>query len=290
MPDERNELTRQAPAPRTIVDPAADWVASNVVLKAGQWGFEADTGQVKLGDGTTAWNDLDYFGEAEGGGLNLAGEDSTVNSLRAAEDATPGLNAGGFAAGSYAPVSIHPNSRGSLVAGYFGPGASLELGSSANGATVIGNRSFATTNVSGRGAFVSGYAGGNNTVSGNGAHLLGALPYGQNANLTGNGSAFIGYKGYDITFPADGVVASGKGAIVLGSSPYGPDKMQATADGAVQVGAGVNNQEFSLAVGAALRLNAAVPTTEKRNGDIWMDGNDVFIRSGGVDKNITTLT
>jgi hypothetical protein len=68
MPNERNQLTRQAASPDTITDPAADWVASNWILQAGQWGFETDTGKVKLGDGVTPWNDLGYFGGSGGGG------------------------------------------------------------------------------------------------------------------------------------------------------------------------------------------------------------------------------
>jgi hypothetical protein len=40
---------------------AAAWTAANPTLASGEWGKETDTGKVKLGDGSTAWNSLGYF-------------------------------------------------------------------------------------------------------------------------------------------------------------------------------------------------------------------------------------
>jgi hypothetical protein len=42
-------------------DTAAAWSAANPTLAAGEFGFETDTGYLKIGDGTTLWNALDYF-------------------------------------------------------------------------------------------------------------------------------------------------------------------------------------------------------------------------------------
>jgi hypothetical protein len=39
---------------------AAEWAESNVILGDGEIGFERDTGEIKFGDGLTAWNDLPY--------------------------------------------------------------------------------------------------------------------------------------------------------------------------------------------------------------------------------------
>ena len=55
---------------------AAQWAALNPVLKPGELGFEKDTKIIKLGDGVTAWNDLDlgYLRKAGGtmtGALSL---------------------------------------------------------------------------------------------------------------------------------------------------------------------------------------------------------------------------
>jgi ribosomal protein L35AE/L33A len=41
-------------------DTAANWATVNPVLGAGEEGYETDTGLSKIGDGTTAWNDVEY--------------------------------------------------------------------------------------------------------------------------------------------------------------------------------------------------------------------------------------
>ena len=46
-------------------DTAADWLAANPVLAEGEMGVELDTGKQKLGDGTTVWIDLSYWGRVE---------------------------------------------------------------------------------------------------------------------------------------------------------------------------------------------------------------------------------
>lgn len=42
-------------------DTAANWTSNNPTLRAGEIGFETDTGKVKIGDGATAWTSLAYF-------------------------------------------------------------------------------------------------------------------------------------------------------------------------------------------------------------------------------------
>jgi hypothetical protein len=41
-------------------DTAANWLSVNPILAAGEEGFETDTGLSKVGNGTLAWEDLDY--------------------------------------------------------------------------------------------------------------------------------------------------------------------------------------------------------------------------------------
>ena len=41
-------------------DTASNWASNNPTLAQGEPGFETDTGKIKYGDGTTAWNSLDY--------------------------------------------------------------------------------------------------------------------------------------------------------------------------------------------------------------------------------------
>ena len=43
-------------------DTAANWTSTNPTLGSGEWGFETDTGKVKIGDGSTAWASLAYKG------------------------------------------------------------------------------------------------------------------------------------------------------------------------------------------------------------------------------------
>jgi hypothetical protein len=48
-------------------DTAANWIATNPVLAAGEAGYETDTKQFKLGDGTSTWSELAYFSGGGGG-------------------------------------------------------------------------------------------------------------------------------------------------------------------------------------------------------------------------------
>lgn len=41
-------------------DTAANWTSANPTLLAGEQGYETDTGRLKIGNGSTAWNSLSY--------------------------------------------------------------------------------------------------------------------------------------------------------------------------------------------------------------------------------------
>ena len=43
-------------------DTAANWTSTNPTLGSGEWGYETDTGKVKIGNGSTAWASLAYSG------------------------------------------------------------------------------------------------------------------------------------------------------------------------------------------------------------------------------------
>jgi hypothetical protein len=45
---------------------AAQWTSANPTLASGEWGFETDTGKVKIGNGSTVWTGLSYTGSATG--------------------------------------------------------------------------------------------------------------------------------------------------------------------------------------------------------------------------------
>lgn len=42
-------------------DTAANWTSVNPTLSQGEQGYETDTGNFKIGDGTTVWSGLTYF-------------------------------------------------------------------------------------------------------------------------------------------------------------------------------------------------------------------------------------
>jgi hypothetical protein len=46
-------------------DTAANWTSVNPVLHQGEWGLETDTGETKIGDGSSAWAALAYAAAAE---------------------------------------------------------------------------------------------------------------------------------------------------------------------------------------------------------------------------------
>jgi len=52
-------------------DTAANWTAVNPVLAAGEAGYETDSHQLKIGDGSTAWNALSYVATGNGFLRNL---------------------------------------------------------------------------------------------------------------------------------------------------------------------------------------------------------------------------
>jgi hypothetical protein len=45
---------------------ASQWTSTNPTLAAGEWGFETDTGKVKIGNGSTVSTSLSYTGAASG--------------------------------------------------------------------------------------------------------------------------------------------------------------------------------------------------------------------------------
>lgn len=49
---------------------SSEWSSANPVLLAGELGYETDTGRLKIGNGSTSWNDLPYFEPGSSGGAS----------------------------------------------------------------------------------------------------------------------------------------------------------------------------------------------------------------------------
>lgn len=60
---------------------SSEWATLNPVLRLGEPGFEKNTGKLKIGDGTTAWNSLDYLTDAGGSAITFENVDDRVNDL-----------------------------------------------------------------------------------------------------------------------------------------------------------------------------------------------------------------
>ena len=122
---------------------AANWTSANPILGAGEFGFETDTGKLKLGDGSTAWSALGYFepaaavaawsygGENYGYAMGGSGDPSATisNSIQKYSFTSDGN-------GTVSPITLHTkvgNGAGSQSSesGYFsgsiGSGTSYDL-------------------------------------------------------------------------------------------------------------------------------------------------------------------
>lgn len=53
-------------------DTSSNWTSVNPTLAQGEIGLETDTGDIKIGDGTTAWNSLEYFSTGVSSGKAIA--------------------------------------------------------------------------------------------------------------------------------------------------------------------------------------------------------------------------
>lgn len=75
---------------------AAQATADNVVLNVGEPGYETDTGKLKIGDGSTAWNSLQYAfvpGGSSASGITAAAVNGSGHLIITKSDSTT-LDAG----------------------------------------------------------------------------------------------------------------------------------------------------------------------------------------------------
>jgi hypothetical protein len=70
---------------------ASQWTSTNPTLAAGEWGFETDTGKAKIGNGSSTWTSLSYFGGA--GDVTLNGVQTLTNKTLTAPIITIATNA-----------------------------------------------------------------------------------------------------------------------------------------------------------------------------------------------------
>jgi hypothetical protein len=132
-------------------DTASRWAVNNPVLLQGEMGYETDTDLLKIGDGTTTWNDLDYWNgnlTIETDGTEVIQGAGTINFTGGVlGSATGGVvtldfsNVNGVTgpAGPTADIGVFDNTT--FVAGITG------IQFSGGGVSVSGSGSLATVNI-----------------------------------------------------------------------------------------------------------------------------------------------
>jgi hypothetical protein len=196
-----------------------------------------------------------------------------------------GVIRAGFSGGARAHGSamgaglIHGNGYGATATGYaYGTGTQIQA--SDHGAFAHGKANSAGQILaSNDGAFAGGYADGGGYVrsSGRGAFASGYSNNAGEIHANAHGSFALGYvnAAYD-------VYANGVGAFAMGAALTA--NVQATAANAFQFGQGVNALADTVQIGAAgLRLKQTTGAPgAPQNGDQWVAGGYVYIRSNGV--------
>lgn len=211
------------------------------------------------------------------GGLAYAPEWYTTSS----EVKTTEYARGAFAFGcAYGGGVISAEDYGAVAMGYVS-GDNGVLRASGPGSVAVG---FAKGFGAGEGGLVS---------SSNGSIVMGAAGFEGLIQATSHGAMAAGYarSAYNIS-------ATGMGAMAFGSTWAGDGfsygDIAATARNAVQFGIGTNAVPDSVAVGDGglrFRGRASDAPADLRNGDVWVDASgDVCVRTGGVTKNLTTVT
>ena len=92
-------------------DAAANWTSQNPTLKAGEIGYETDTGYIKVGDGSTAWTSLAYIHGTKVSAYPLATVDIADDAITAAKLANTSVTAG-----SYTAADITVDAQGRITA------------------------------------------------------------------------------------------------------------------------------------------------------------------------------
>ena len=239
-----------------------------------------------------------------GAAITASGSDSTMSTATSAP--------GGFVQGYVNGGSMTSAAQGCGVRGQAVSGGILSAGTGAGGGFISGYAAGGTMTSNGFGTVAIGAALAGGTITGGGfGSFVGGFCSGAGANITAGGiasgsitwgncatgstiSTGLSASGAVALGAASGgnnISASGVASLAFGSASSG--NITASATGAIQYGQGTNAITNSLQVGQAGSngihiIGSGLPGTPV-NGMIWSDGTDVFVRTGGVTKNMSAI-
>lgn len=71
---------------------ASEWSSANPTLSSGEIGLATDLGQIKIGDGSTAWNSLSYISASDTDDLTEGSTNLYFTNQRAIDAAAPTIH------------------------------------------------------------------------------------------------------------------------------------------------------------------------------------------------------
>lgn len=118
-------------------DTASNWSSNNPVLANGEIGIATDTYQFKIGDGSTTWSGLSYYGalnELSDDSSPQLGGDLDLNGYNVSFEPAP--NSDHEASGFISTMQVDTNSVGFGAALYVADDGNWEMASATNSGTV----------------------------------------------------------------------------------------------------------------------------------------------------------